>query len=69
MMVVRQGPTNGEDYEKVAYFYIEFYPLNRSAKKLKYLAGSETGTGVFVMDAAPEDTAAGLWAKIEEAAS
>ena len=69
MMVMHQGPTDGEDHEGVAHFHIEFYPPNRTAEKLKYLAGSETGAGVFVMDVAPEDTAAELRTKIEEAAS
>ena len=69
MMVMHQGPTDGGDYEGVAHFHIEFYPPNRTAEKLKYLAGSETGAGVFVMDVAPEDTAAELRSKIEEAAT
>ncbi len=69
MMVMHQAPTDGGDYEGVAHFHIEFYPPNRTAEKLKYLAGSETGAGVFVMDVAPEDTAAELRTKIEEAAS
>lgn len=69
MMVMHQEPTDGADYEGVAHFHIEFYPPNRTAEKLKYLAGSETGAGVFVMDVAPEDTAAELREKIEEAAT
>ncbi|CAN5670257.1 galactose-1-phosphate uridylyltransferase [soil metagenome] len=69
MMVMHQGPTGGKDCEGVAHFHIEFYPPNRTAEKLKYLAGSETGAGVFVMDVAPEDTAAELRTKIEEATS
>lgn len=69
MMVMHQEPTDGVDYEGVAHFHIEFYPPNRTAEKLKYLAGSETGAGVFVMDVAPEDTAAELREKIEEADS
>ena len=68
MMVMHQGPTDGEDHEGVAHFHIEFYPPNRTAEKLKYLAGSETGAGVFVMDVAPEDTAAELRTKIEKSA-
>ena len=66
MMVMHQAPTDGGTYEGVAHFHIEFYPPNRTAEKLKYLAGSETGAGVFVMDAAPEDTAGELREKIEE---
>ncbi len=69
MMVMHQEPTDGADYEGVAHFHIEFYPPNRTAEKLKYLAGSETGAGVFVMDVTPEDTAAELREKIEGDAS
>ncbi|HEU4847247.1 MAG TPA: galactose-1-phosphate uridylyltransferase [Rubrobacteraceae bacterium] len=57
MMVMHQAPTDGGDYEGVAHFHIEFYPPNRTADKLKYLAGSETGAGAYVMDALPEQTA------------
>ena len=57
MMVMHQAPTDGADYEGVAHFHIEFYPPNRTADKLKYLAGSETGAGAYVMDALPEQTA------------
>jgi UDPglucose--hexose-1-phosphate uridylyltransferase len=44
----------------VAHFHIEFYPPNRTAEKLKYLAGSEVGAGAFVVDALPETTATEL---------
>jgi UDPglucose--hexose-1-phosphate uridylyltransferase len=60
MMVMHQAPTDGGDYEGVAHFHIEFYPPNRTADKLKYLAGSETGAGAYVMDALPERTAGRL---------
>jgi UDPglucose--hexose-1-phosphate uridylyltransferase len=66
MMFMHQSPTDGEGYEGIAHFHIEFYPPNRTAEKLKFLAGSETGAGVFVMDAAPEDTARELREKIED---
>jgi len=65
MMVMHQAPTDGEDHEGVAHFHIEFYPPNRTADKLKYLAGSETGAGAFVVDVLPEDTAGTLRAVIE----
>jgi len=64
MMVMHQAPTDGKDHEGVAHFHIEFYPVNRTAEKLKYLAGSETGAGVFVVDDLPEATAR----KLREAA-
>jgi UDPglucose--hexose-1-phosphate uridylyltransferase len=66
MMFMHQAPTDGGDYEEIAHFHIEFYPPNRTGEKLKYLGGSETGAGVFVMDAAPEDTARELREKIED---
>lgn len=39
------------------HFHVEFYPPNRSADRLKYLAGSELGAGAFILDARAEDTA------------
>jgi len=67
MMVMHQAPTDGGDYEGVAHFHIEFYPPNRTADKLKYLAGSETGAGAFIMDALPEETAGHLRAAVARA--
>lgn len=65
MMVMHQAPTDGEDYEGTAHFHIEFYPPSRTAEKLKYLAGSETGAGAFVVDALPEETAESLRQALE----
>lgn len=42
------------------HLHLEFYPPNRTAQKLKYLAGSESGAGAFIVDARAEDTAAEL---------
>ena len=42
------------------HLHVEFYPPNRTADKLKYLAGSEIGAGAFIVDARAEDTAAQL---------
>lgn len=39
------------------WFHVEFYPPYRTAKKLKYLAGSEAGAGAFINDTLPEETA------------
>ncbi len=39
------------------HFRVEFYPPNRTADKLKHLAGSELGAGAFILDARSEDTA------------
>ena len=67
MMVMHQAPTDGGDHEGAAHFHIEFYPVNRTAEKLKYLAGSETGAGVFVVDDLPEATAEKLREAVERA--
>ena len=67
MMVMHQAPTDGGDHAGLAHFHIEFYPPNRTADKLKYLAGSETGAGAYVGDVLPEDTAGTLRAAIEGA--
>jgi UDPglucose--hexose-1-phosphate uridylyltransferase len=65
MMVMHQAPTDGKIYEGVAHFHVEFYPPNRTAEKLKYLAGSETGGGTFIVDALPEQTAETLRQAVE----
>ena len=67
MMVMHQAPTDGGDHQGVAHFHIEFYPPNRTADKLKYLAGSETGAGAYVVDVLPETAAGTLREAIEGA--
>ena len=67
MMVMHQAPTDGGDHEGVAHFHVEFYPPNRTADKLKYLAGSETGAGAYVVDVLPEATAGTLREAVEGA--
>jgi UDPglucose--hexose-1-phosphate uridylyltransferase len=42
------------------HLHVEFYPPLRTAEKLKYLAGSEQGAGVFISDVLPEESAAEL---------
>ncbi len=69
MMVMHQSPTDGEDHKGVAHFHVEFYPPNRTADKLKYLAGSETGAGAYIVDALPEQTAEALREAVEGASS
>lgn len=59
MMVLHQKPTNGENYDYY-HFHIEFYPPYRTQQKLKYLAGSESGAGVFINDTLAEEKAAEL---------
>jgi UDPglucose--hexose-1-phosphate uridylyltransferase len=58
MMVVRQRPAIGE--HPYFHFHIEFLPLQRSATKLKYLAGVESGAGTFLNDTLAEERAKDL---------
>jgi UDPglucose--hexose-1-phosphate uridylyltransferase len=59
MMAMHQQPTDGGSYEHYHY-HIEFLPLARTATKLKYLAGSESGAGAFITDMSAEQQAANL---------
>jgi UDPglucose--hexose-1-phosphate uridylyltransferase len=59
MMVLHGRPSDGGDYGHY-HFHIEFYPPLRTAAKLKYLAGSETGAGLFINDTLAEEKAAEL---------
>jgi UDPglucose--hexose-1-phosphate uridylyltransferase len=59
VMVVHQAPTDGQDHPE-AHLHIAFYPAYRMRGRLKYLAGSELGAGVFTADTLPEAKAAEL---------
>ena len=59
IMAIHQRPTDGGDHDAY-HLHVEFYPPNRTATKLKYLAGSEAGAGAFINDTLPEETAAAL---------
>jgi UDPglucose--hexose-1-phosphate uridylyltransferase len=48
-----------------AHLHVEFYPILRDRGKLKYLAGSESGAGVFINDTLAEESAGRLKALIE----
>jgi UDPglucose--hexose-1-phosphate uridylyltransferase len=63
MMVLHQRPSDGNDYDYY-HFHIEFYPPLRTATKLKYLAGSESGAGMFINDTLAEEKAAELRAHV-----
>lgn len=65
MMVMHQRPVDGAPYDYY-HFHIEFYPPLRSANRLKYLAGSETGAGMFINDTLPEEKAAELREHVRE---
>ena len=64
IMSLMQSPSDGENYDFFR-FHIEFYPPLRTKTKLKYLAGSEAGAGLFINDTLPEEKAAELRSKIE----
>jgi UDPglucose--hexose-1-phosphate uridylyltransferase len=54
IMVFHQAPTDGKPHPE-AHLHIEFYPAYRMPGRLKYLAGSEIGAGVFTADTLPEE--------------
>jgi len=51
-----QAPTDGRPHPE-AHVHLEFYPAYRRSDRLKYLAGSEMGAGVFTADTLPEEKA------------
>ena len=57
IMLLYAAPKGAEEYFQ---FHIQFLPFLRTADKLKYLAGCETGAGTFLADMLPEETAAKL---------
>lgn len=59
IMLMHQRPTDGDEHSYYR-FHIEFYPPYRTPDKLKYLAGSEAGAGVFINDTHAETTAQAL---------
>ena len=64
MMVMHQRATDGGSYDHY-HFHIEFYPPLRAANRLKYLAGSEVGAGLFINDTLAEEKASELRSHIE----
>ena len=64
VMAIHQRPSDGGPYEHY-HFHIEFYPPMRTASKLKYLAGSEIGAGMFINDTLPEQKAEELRKLVE----
>jgi UDPglucose--hexose-1-phosphate uridylyltransferase len=55
MMIVRQRPARGDC--PYFHFHVEFFPIQRSREKIKYLAGVESGTGLFLNDTLAEEKA------------
>jgi len=59
IMAFHQAPTDGRPHPE-AHVHVQIYPALRMEGRLKYLAGSEIGAGVFTADTLPEDKAAEL---------
>jgi UDPglucose--hexose-1-phosphate uridylyltransferase len=62
MMAMHQA---GAEAGAAAHLHVEFYPVLRDRGKLKYLAGSESGAGVFINDTLAEESADRLRAVLE----
>ena len=59
VMVAHQAPCDGRDHPET-HLHLAFYPPYRMRDRLKYLAGSELGAGVFTADTLPEAKATEL---------
>lgn len=59
IMAFHQAPSDGAPHPE-AHLHAEIYPAYRMPGRLKYLAGSETGAGLFTADTFPEEKAAEL---------
>jgi UDPglucose--hexose-1-phosphate uridylyltransferase len=59
LMTINQAPTDGADYPEWT-LHIDICPIRRAPNKLKFLAGTELGAGVFASDVLPEAAAAAL---------
>ncbi len=57
VLAVHQAPPGDHPY---AHVHIQIHPWLRMPDRIKYLAGSEIGAGVFTADTFPEDKAAEL---------
>ena len=63
-----QAPTDGGEHLET-HVRVEIYPALRMRDRLKYLAGSEIGAGVFTADTLPERSAMelrGVAANVDE---
>lgn len=56
LMAWYQAPTDARPHDEV-HLHAEFWPAYRTRDKLKYLAGTELGAGMFANDALPEEKA------------
>jgi len=64
IMAMNNRPSDAANYDSFD-FHVEFYPPMRTATKLKFLAGSEVGAGMFINDILPEEKAAELRKLVE----
>lgn len=64
VMAMHNRPTDGRNHDHF-HLHVEFYPPLRTGSKLKYLAGSEIGAGLFINDTLPEEKAAELRSRIQ----
>ena len=56
LMVWYQAPMDDQPHPE-SHLHAELYPPYRTPDKLKYLAGTELGAGMFAMDVLPEEKA------------
>jgi UDPglucose--hexose-1-phosphate uridylyltransferase len=63
VLVIHQAPTDGLTHYQT-HVRLELYPAYRMPGRLKYLAGSELGAGVFTADTVPEETVKELQAVV-----
>ncbi|HUQ73320.1 MAG TPA: galactose-1-phosphate uridylyltransferase [Burkholderiales bacterium] len=61
LMAWYAAPTDGEAHPEW-HLHAQFYPPYRTRERLKFLAGTELGAGLFAMDALPEEKARELQA-------
>jgi UDPglucose--hexose-1-phosphate uridylyltransferase len=61
ILAIHQAPTDEEPHPE-SHLHAEFYPALRLPGRLKYLAGSEIGAGVFTADTVPEEKVGDLQA-------
>ena len=52
-----QAPVRDTEARALSRLRLEIFSVRRAPDKLKYLAGTESGVGVFINDVAPEGTA------------
>jgi UDPglucose--hexose-1-phosphate uridylyltransferase len=58
VMVLHAGPRHDAGLQRpIFHFHVEFYPFRRGPDRLKFLAGTELGAGVFTVDVLPEEAA------------